>query len=54
MAPEQLSEKFPEGYDGKKSDIWALGISFFGILFGKLPFYNELMIKLFDEIESGK
>ena len=50
MAPEMLSEKYPEGYDGKKCNIWALGISFYGILFGNLPFYVEPLLKLFEAI----
>lgn len=47
MAPEMLSEVYPEGYDGKKCDIWSLGVSLYGILFGKLPFYDDLLIRLF-------
>lgn len=50
MAPEMLSEKFEGGYNGKQCDIWSLGVSFFGILFGYLPFRHELLIKLFDII----
>lgn len=33
MAPEMLSEKFKEGYEGKKCDMWSLGVTFFAILF---------------------
>lgn len=47
MAPEMLSEKFPQGYNGKTCDIWALGVSFYGIIFGELPFYVDPLIKLF-------
>ena len=46
MAPETLSEKTEGGY-GKECDIWSLGVSFFCILFGYLPFNDELLIKLF-------
>jgi serine/threonine protein kinase len=34
MPPEMLSEVFPDGYDGKKCDLWSLGVTFYGILFG--------------------
>jgi [calcium/calmodulin-dependent protein kinase] kinase len=40
MAPEMLSEVYPEGYDGKACDMWSLGVTFFGILFERLPFYE--------------
>lgn len=39
MAPEMLSEVFPEGYDGRQCDMWSLGVTFYGILFQTLPFY---------------
>ena len=47
-----LSEMFPEGYNGKKCDMWSLGVSIYAILFEKLPFYDELLIKLFAKIEK--
>lgn len=50
MAPEMLSEVFPEGYDGRQCDMWSLGVTFYCILFGTLPFYEELLIKLFEKI----
>jgi serine/threonine protein kinase len=52
MAPEMLSEVFPEGYDGRQCDMWSLGVTFYCILFGILPFYEELLIKLFEKIEK--
>jgi [calcium/calmodulin-dependent protein kinase] kinase len=52
MAPEMLSEVFPEGYEGRKCDMWSLGVTFYAILFQTLPFYEELLIKLFDKIEK--
>jgi [calcium/calmodulin-dependent protein kinase] kinase len=53
MAPEMLSEVFPDGYDGKSCDMWALGVTFYSVLFETLPFYEELLIKLFEKIEKG-
>ena len=50
MAPEMLSEVYPEGYDGKRCDMWSLGVTFYAILFQKLPFYHDLLIKLFEQI----
>jgi serine/threonine protein kinase len=34
--------------------MWSLGVTFFAILFNTLPFYEELLIKLFELIENGK
>ena len=52
MAPEMLSEMFPEGYDGRKCDMWSLGVTLYAMLFGTLPFYEELLLKLFEKIEK--
>ena len=49
-----LSEVFKEGYDGKKCDMWSLGVTFYCILFGTLPFQDDLLLKLFEQIEQGK
>lgn len=34
--------------------MWSLGVTFYAILFSTLPFYEELLIKLFELIENGK
>lgn len=47
MAPETLSEKIKGGFDGKKSDIWSLGVSLFSVVFGTIPFNAEFLVKLF-------
>ena len=54
MAPEMLSEVFKEGYDGRQCDMWSLGVTFYAILFNTLPFYDELLIRLFEKIEKGE
>jgi serine/threonine protein kinase len=40
MAPEMLSEVFKEGYDGRKCDMWAFGVTLYGLIFQILPFYH--------------
>ena len=42
----------PGGYDGKLCDIWSLGVSLFCCVFKCLPFYDQLLIKLFEKIEN--
>ena len=49
-----LSDKIAGGYDGKCCDIWSLGVSFFSITFGYLPFSHKLEIRLFELIEKGE
>lgn len=50
MAPEQLS--------GKKSDhrvdIWALGVLFYEMLMGRLPFDKETVAEYLDEVKNSK
>jgi serine/threonine protein kinase len=37
LAPELLESNGDAEYDGKPSDVWALGVTFFVMLYGKLP-----------------
>ena len=30
-----------DSYDGKKADVWALGVTLYNAIFGKLPFSND-------------
>ena len=34
--------------------MWSLGVTFYCILFEVLPFYDDLLIKLFEQIEKGE
>ena len=58
LSPESLASKKgkgkSEGYSGKAADIWALGITFFAMMFGKLPFYHSNLVKLMEMIEKDK
>ena len=48
MAPEALSkENAKKGYNGKKADVWSLGITFFSFIFLQLPFYGSNLLDIF-------
>lgn len=49
MAPESLSDSQDNenGYDGKKADIWSLGVTFYCMVYLKLPFYHDNLMELF-------
>lgn len=40
MAPEVLSNNVNSFYD-EKCDVWSLGLCFYYMLFGKLPFSDS-------------
>jgi serine/threonine protein kinase len=42
MAPEVLT-----GYYGKECDIWSIGVSFYYLLTGKLPFRSKSPFRMF-------
>jgi serine/threonine-protein kinase len=50
MAPEQLSGK---GSD-HRTDIWSLGVLFYEMLTGQLPFGKETVIEYLDEVNNRK
>lgn len=50
VAPEVLSK---EGYDGKRSDIWSLGVVFYTVLTAKLPFNHENLVTLLNLVRRG-
>ena len=58
LSPESLvskkNKKRIEGYSGKAADIWALGITFYAMMFLKLPFYHTNVLKLMESIEKDK
>jgi len=58
LSPESLASKKnkgkSEGYSGKAADIWALGITFYAMMFSKLPFYHNNLMKLMEMIDKDK
>lgn len=48
IAPEVISEK---KYDGRKADIWSLGVMLYSMVHGALPFPEDDIQKLFDKIQ---
>ncbi|XP_064095997.1 calcium/calmodulin-dependent protein kinase kinase 1-like isoform X3 [Macrobrachium nipponense] len=52
MAPEALSTSRHK-YSGKAADIWALGVTLYAFVYGKLPFRDENIVVLYDKIRSS-
>ncbi|KAK8842734.1 hypothetical protein M9Y10_025597 [Tritrichomonas musculus] len=50
-SPECLSGQL---YDGKKSDCWSIGVIFFAMLTGQLPWTKRNQNQLFDQIRKGE
>ena len=51
ISPDVLSN-LP--YYGKPNDIWSLGIVFYTLLFGHLPFYDPIPERLFKKIRQAE
>ncbi|KAJ7333728.1 Calcium calmodulin-dependent protein kinase kinase 2 [Desmophyllum pertusum] len=51
MAPESL-QNTRDKYSGKAADIWALGITLFCFIFGKVPFDNINRMGLYEKIKT--
>ncbi|XP_046569313.1 LOW QUALITY PROTEIN: serine/threonine-protein kinase 40-like [Haliotis rubra] len=51
ISPDVLSGK---PYLGKPSDMWALGVVLFTMLYGQFPFYDSLPTELFRKIKSAE
>jgi len=51
ISPEVLSGK---PYQGKPSDMWALGVVLFTMLYGQFPFYDAVPHELFSQIKGAQ
>ncbi|XP_063598075.1 calcium/calmodulin-dependent protein kinase kinase 1-like isoform X1 [Penaeus indicus] len=52
MAPEALSTSRHK-YSGKAADIWAMGVTLYAFVYGKLPFHDENIVVLYDKIRNA-
>jgi serine/threonine protein kinase len=52
QAPEIANGE--DGYSGMKVDVWAVGISAYFLLVGRIPFEGETLVALFNAIAEGK
>lgn len=52
MAPEMCTEKF-RSFSGIKADVWALGVTLYVFLFGRLPFVCDNIVDMYDIIVNA-
>lgn len=41
-------------YDGKASDMWAMGVILYTMMYGQFPFYDSNRHQLFQKIHSAE
>ena len=51
LAPEVFGN---QGYDGHVADIWSCGVILFALLSGRLPFVDDSISRLIENIVSGR
>ena len=53
--PEALDPaKAKQGVDGKKLDLWALGVTLYTFVYGRLPFFGETRLQMVQSILSDE
>ncbi|KAL1501044.1 hypothetical protein ABEB36_006446 [Hypothenemus hampei] len=50
--PEAVGEDRISGFSGKCTDIWAMGITLYAFVYGKVPFHDENIIGLYTKIRN--
>ena len=50
LAPEICAG---EDYRGRPADVWALGVSLYGFIYGELPFKGESLMELYEDIAEA-